>query len=331
MKRGLDVIGINRNDDLRGAGVASMSITLLQEPAIMKPTRLALPFALAASLLAVSVHAAPTVNTAGGGTAVALDPEFTSGVQKLGLTMAPTFPARQVRGGGGGGDKPEALSLGHRGNVCGIQFPDIPGYPIPEIPKEICDLLGGIFNPKLDARLSITAEQGLRYRTGRAPGGNLTGIQFPIVSGEIDLQGNKGEIAHMGGLTLKNAKTAVNLSSFVIDTTGDAPVLTGLVKVNDSLVGRLALFDLTLKSGTRVATKPGGPIVGKLQLAADLKLSEDAAAALNEVFGVTAFTAGIPVGAATLASRTFDPDKGAGDKPDGDKPDGDKPDGKKRD
>lgn len=304
----------------------------------MKPTRLALPFALAASLFAAA-HAAPTVNTAGGGTAVALAPEFTSGVQKMGLTLAPTFPARPARGGGGGGggdDKPESLTLGIRGNICGIQIPDIPGYPLPEIPKEICDLLGGIFNPKLDSRLSITAEQGLRYRTG---GGrkDITGVQFPIVTGEIDLQGNKGEITHAGGLTLKNDKTAVNLSSFVIDTTGEAPVMTGLVKVNDSLVGRMVVFDLTLKtSGSRAAAKPGGGQTGKLQLSAEMKLSEDAAAALNEVFGSTAFTAGIPVGAAALSSRTFDPDRGGGrdkpdgDKPDGDKPDGDKPDGKKR-
>lgn len=297
----------------------------------MKPTRLVLPFALAASLLAVSAHAAPTVNTAGGGTAVALAPEFTSGLQKMGVILAPSFPARPARGGGGG-DKPESLALGIRGTICGIQIPDIPGYPLPEVPKEICDLLGGIFHPKLDARLSITAEQGLRYGPGGGNGGNITGVQFPIVSGEIDLQGNKGEIAHMGGLTLKKDKTAVNLSSFVIDTTGAAPVLTGLVKVNDSLVGRMPLFDLTLKSpGTGASAKPIGGQVGKLQLSAALKLSKDAAAALNEVFGTTAFTAGIPVGAAALSTRTFDPDKGGGrDKPDGDKPDGDKPDGNKR-
>ena len=69
------------------------------------------------------------------------------------------------------------------------------------------------------------------------------GATFPIPGGELDLGSLKGEIDHAGGLTLRAGKTEVNLSSYTIDTTGDAPVLTGLVKLNDSVLGRFTQFE----------------------------------------------------------------------------------------
>ncbi|MDR0181939.1 hypothetical protein [Lysobacter arvi] len=130
---------------------------------------------------------------------------------------------------------------------------------------------------------------------------------FPIPTGEIDLGSLKGEIAHAGGLDLSAGALRVNLGSFVIDTTGETPVLTGLVKVNDSVVGRLPLFDLALSSAPVVKRTTR---IGQLRVNdVALTLTDEAAAALNGVFGVTAFTAGIPIGTAHVSTRFYEPDR----------------------
>ncbi len=129
---------------------------------------------------------------------------------------------------------------------------------------------------------------------------------FPIPTGEIDLGSLKGEIAHNGGLNLDAGGTRVNISSFQIDTTGAAPVITGLVKVDDALLGRIALFDLQLTSAPAVRKYR---LYGTLQLKdVGVALSADAAEALNGVFGVTAFSAGLPVGTARSNTFFYDPD-----------------------
>jgi hypothetical protein len=99
-------------------------------------------------------------------------------------------------------------------------------------------------------------------------------------------------------LRLTGGGTVVELTQFIIDTADTAPILTGLVKVNDSVVGRLPLFHLALPSLTlplprsRRITIPG---VG-------VTLTDTAAQALNGAFGVTAFSAGIPIGHATVSA-----------------------------
>jgi hypothetical protein len=129
---------------------------------------------------------------------------------------------------------------------------------------------------------------------------------FPIPTGEIDLGTLKGEIAHNGGLNLDAGGTRVNISSFQIDTTGAAPAITGLVKVNDALIGRIALFDLQL---TAAPTVRRYALYGTLQLKdVGVTLSAEAAEALNGVFGVTAFAAGLPVGTARSNTFFYDPD-----------------------
>ena len=129
---------------------------------------------------------------------------------------------------------------------------------------------------------------------------------FPIPGGELDLGTLKGEVDHAGGLTLRAGATEVNLSSYTIDTTGAAPVLTGLVKVNDSVLGRLPLFDITLVSA---------PVVRGLHARAcsvqldnvRLTLNDEAAVALNAVFNVSAFQAGLPVGTARVQTYFYEP------------------------
>lgn len=134
-----------------------------------------------------------------------------------------------------------------------------------------------------------------------------TNAIFPIVAGEIDLSNAAGEIAHRGGLNLTAGATTVTISSFVIDTSGDAPVLTGLVKANDSLVARIELFDLAL--GSPPSAGQGTGVLGSLLIEnVDVTLTDTAAAALNEAFGVTAFVEGIPVGTARVRGFTIDRD-----------------------
>ncbi len=130
--------------------------------------------------------------------------------------------------------------------------------------------------------------------------------RFPIPTGEIDAASFKGEIAHNGGLNLTAGATTVNVSSFVIDTTGSAPVLTGLAKVNDSVVGRIALFDLALNATPNVQSFGRYGLLRIDNVA--VTLNAEAAATLNDVFGVTAFTAGIPIGTARVNTAFFEPD-----------------------
>lgn len=78
-----------------------------------------------------------------------------------------------------------------------------------------------------------------------------TTAKFPITTGQIDLGTVTGEIDHSGGLSLTAGSTVVDLTAYAIDLYGGAsPVLTGLVTVNGSFVGRIPLFDLWLGSAT---------------------------------------------------------------------------------
>lgn len=130
--------------------------------------------------------------------------------------------------------------------------------------------------------------------------------RFPIPAGEIDAATFKGEIVHGGGLNLSAGALTVNISSFVIDTTGSTPVLTGLAKVNDSLVGRIILFDLALNAAPQVQSFGR---YGTLRIKdVSVTLNAEAAATLNTVFNVTAFSAGIPIGTARVNTGFFEPD-----------------------
>jgi hypothetical protein len=118
---------------------------------------------------------------------------------------------------------------------------------------------------------------------------------FPVTGSAIDLKTMKGEIIHSGGLSLTAGNTNVRLQSFIIDTTGSAPVLTGLVVVNGAVVGRVPLFDISL-SGSNISNSDS---VLKVTGVA-LTLNHSAATALNQSFGVSTFQAGIPIGTAKV-------------------------------
>lgn len=153
-------------------------------------------------------------------------------------------------------------------------------------------------------------------------------VCFPIRGGGIDLEDLRGEIIHTGGLALMQEKaigdeaaedeavedeaiveeTIVELTTFIIDTTG-APVLTGLVIVDGTLLGRVPLFNLDLSEAI-IRQKYKKLSVRNVVLT----LTETAANALNGVFEspedvVGGFEEFDPVGVAKVSAyllRAYD-------------------------
>ena len=119
---------------------------------------------------------------------------------------------------------------------------------------------------------------------------------FPITTGAIDAGTLVAEVDHVGGLSLTAGSTVVKLSAFLINLPGSGtPTLTGLVTANGSLVGRLPLFDLAVSSKGVSAGE------GRIRVSGvGVTLDAAAAQALNQVFKVTAFKEGIPIGTATV-------------------------------
>lgn len=139
-------------------------------------------------------------------------------------------------------------------------------------------------------------------------------VAFPIPTGELDGDGPKLEILHSGGLTLTAGSTRVALTSFIIENLGGQLQLTGVVKANDSIVGRIPLFDIALTQAPSLSdpSKRGYFGIRSAQLSikgAQVTLAAPAAAALNGVFGVSAFTAGFPIGVAEVNARVSDLDR----------------------
>jgi hypothetical protein len=125
---------------------------------------------------------------------------------------------------------------------------------------------------------------------------------FPITTGGIDLGAVKAEVDHSGGLSLTAGATTVQLTSFIIDLTGDvAPVLTGLVTVNGDLVGRLPLFDLNLGNSV---IKPTEHRVSVTNVA--VTLNNAAAGALNKVFKINVLSNAVVIGTAAVRARLED-------------------------
>lgn len=128
---------------------------------------------------------------------------------------------------------------------------------------------------------------------------------FPITTGAIDLGAVKGEIDHAGGLSLTAGATRVELTGFAIEAYPKvAPVLTGLVTVDDSFVGRLPLFNLSLANASvskheeRLAIKN-----------VEVTLDSVAAGALSKVFH-TNVPSGLDVGTAEVRASLDDGDEG---------------------
>lgn len=150
---------------------------------------------------------------------------------------------------------------------------------------------------------------GALYATSRG-----ARVAFPIPTGELDGNGPKLEILHSGGLTLTAGSTRVALTSFIIENLGAKLQLTGVVKANDSIVGRIPLFDIELTQAPSLSEPAKRGLFGirSSQLSikgAKVTLAAPAADALNGVFGVSAFTEGFSIGVAEVSARVSDLDR----------------------
>lgn len=163
--------------------------------------------------------------------------------------------------------------------------------------------------PIASGRTSVTlsseflgALTALQVRAGTIGQGRLAGtvLSYPITQGSMDARNARGEVFHTGGLSLEaGTTTRVQLLNFTIETTGNSPVLTGLVVVNNAVVGRLPLFALQLPAGLTLPLSPRGGALVELN-GVGVVLAKDAADALNGVFNVTAFTQGFRIGTASV-------------------------------
>jgi hypothetical protein len=124
-------------------------------------------------------------------------------------------------------------------------------------------------------------------------------VSFPIPSGALDAESLAGDIFHTGGLVLSVPGTRVDLLNFIISTTGENPVLTGVASVNGDVVDRIPLFDLDLDTAEVDVTKKNKLTVTNV----GVTLNAIAAATLNSVFGTDAFVEGFPIGTASVETK----------------------------
>lgn len=161
----------------------------------------------------------------------------------------------------------------------------------------------GMTNVKLSATF-VDALTALDVTPGTvAPTELEMGVaSFPVIGGALDLDTAAANIFHSGGLTLSAGGKVVTLESFIIDTTGSQPMITGLVLLNNKLLGRFPLFDLVLPSGITLPLKTYGSV---LQIkGVGVLLDPAAATTLNSVYSVKAFTGGLSIGTANVTAIT---------------------------
>jgi hypothetical protein len=161
----------------------------------------------------------------------------------------------------------------------------------------------------VDALGSLGVTPGNVLPGSLIPTTNSAKVAFPIPTGELDADGPKLEILHSGGLTLTAGTTRVALTSFIIENLGGNLRLTGIVKANDTIVGRIPLFRVVLTQAPEVITASDGTAHLSIK-GARLSLTQSAANALNGVFKVTAFTSGFPIGVARVSATVRNLDGG---------------------
>lgn len=140
------------------------------------------------------------------------------------------------------------------------------------------------------ALTSLGVTPGIVGSAKANPDGSLG---FPITGGLLDAKTLAGSIPHSGGISLTAGATVVTLTDFTIDTT--AKQLTAIVAGG----ARTAILDLDL-SAIKVTTEGLAVTVANVPAT----LTAGAAAALNQAFGVTAFTAGLKFGVATVRGQS---------------------------
>jgi hypothetical protein len=126
------------------------------------------------------------------------------------------------------------------------------------------------------------------------PAGDTGEAVFPMAAGDLDTEGPGGggqpvlvEILHQGGLTLTAGGTRVALTSFALGNLGSDSIISAVMKVEDSIVGRVRLFTVRMTQDP-VVVPPSGTTAGRVRFSdVELRLSQSAATALNAAFGLT--------------------------------------------
>ncbi|MDL5159733.1 hypothetical protein [Actinomycetospora termitidis] len=187
--------------------------------------------------------------------------------------------------------------------------------PVASIPS----LTGKSTSVKLDSGFTdaLSSLQVTPAPTGSATVEDGT-ASFPITGGNVTVYKPgevtpyvQGMIMHDGsGLSLTKGDTKVTLEDFVIDP-GQPATLKGKVSANGATVAdSVTLFDLdgsTLKPITTDASAGTATLTGTT-----VKLSTDAADALNKAFSTDALKGGTTVGIATIVVNLPGSDGGSG-------------------
>jgi hypothetical protein len=140
---------------------------------------------------------------------------------------------------------------------------------------------------------SALASQGIVSGLIAPASANSDGsLAFPITRGRVDAATFAGLIRHSGGLSLTKGSTRVELTRFDIGIDG-SPQLTALVGGS-----RVPILNLDL-SGLTQAVDGLDVTLGNVRAT----LTAQAAAALNQAFGTTAFSDGLLLGVATVRTE----------------------------
>ena len=125
-----------------------------------------------------------------------------------------------------------------------------------------------------------------------------TNLVLPVTAGAFNPQTAIGEVEHASGFTIEGGGKAIRLENLTIDTTnGMAPVVTAVFVFNNTVLGRMPLFNVQYPAGL---TLPLQTSVGVLQVnGLKLTLAPIAAGSLNSIFGITAIPAGLNAGTAS--------------------------------
>ena len=128
------------------------------------------------------------------------------------------------------------------------------------------------------------------------PSSNLI---LPVTAGAFNPTTAIGEVEHASGFTICGGGKAIRLENLTVDTTnGMAPVVTAVFVFNNTVLGRMPLFNVQYPSGV---TLPLQTNAGVLQVSGlKLSLAPIAAASLNSIFGITAIPAGLNAGTASV-------------------------------
>jgi hypothetical protein len=122
---------------------------------------------------------------------------------------------------------------------------------------------------------------------------------FPIVGGKVDKDPLGGRIVHSGGLRFSADSNSVVVKRFVIEL--DRGVLTAKVAGTGQ---RITLLRLGAPDGVKIGD---GRIVLK---GVNVRLTNQAAEALNEALDTDLFAGGLLIGEATVIAKYGDDDKG---------------------